>query len=326
MPPPATSSPNIDSGTAQRGSRDWAEASREHIAYRRTYILPTRFGLAFAFMLFALFLGAMNYNNNMAFFLVFLLTGLALFSMTRTHRNLVGLRIGGMEASPVFAGEPMHVRLMLENPAAFARLDLTLSTRRGKLMGPPLDLAPGGQGLCLLEVPTRVRGRFELRGLRLASRRPLGLFRAFHPLSLPVHSMVYPKPADPPRPLPASPSTSSRARSHRVESEDFKGLRPYRHGDGRKRISWPAYAKGLGLLIKDFEMPAGQEIQILRWADAPGNPEERLSHLTRWVTTLAALHLEYGLELPTGGVPASQGSRHLDHCLTCLALYPGRVR
>ncbi|MHB1543576.1 MAG: DUF58 domain-containing protein [Gammaproteobacteria bacterium] len=323
MPEQAAS--NIDSGTGHDQNRREA-LWPSPITYRRTYILPTRFGFAFSFILIALFLGAMNYDNNMAFFLVFLLIGLALFSMTRTHRNLVGLRIHGIAASPVFAGEPMRIRLMLENPATFTRLDLTLSTRRGRLAGTPLDLAPGQEGICMLDVPTLARGRFELWGLRLVSRRPFGLFRAFHTLSLPVHSTIYPKPADPPRPLPANPSTLSRTRPHRVESEDFQGLRPYRHGDGRKRISWSAYAKGLGLLIKDFEIPAGEEIQILRWADAPGDPEERLSHLTRWVIALASLHLEYGVDLPNGSVPASQGRHHLDHCLTCLALYPERVQ
>ena len=324
---PAARSIQTDSGRDPGWRPDLIETSRlERIPYRRTYILPTRFGFAFALMLFALFLGAMNYNNNMAFFLVFLLTGLGLFSMTRTHRNLVGLKILGIEAPSVFAGEPMRIRLVLENEAAFGRLDLTLSTRRGQHRGPPLDLAPGKTGTCVLELPTGSRGRFDPGRLSLVSRRPFGLFRAFHPLTYPVRSIVYPKPAEPPRPIPASPSTSMRSRSDRVEAEDFKGLRPYRPGDGRKRISWPAYAKGLGLLIKDFELPAGEEIRILRWADAPGDPEERLSHLTRWVINLSTLKLEYGLELPCGSVPVSQGLHHLDRCLTHLALYPEPIR
>ncbi len=298
----------------------------QHIRYRRTYILPTRFGFAFAFMLLALFLGAMNYNNNLAFLLVFLLTGLALFSMIRIHRNLVGLRILGIEAPPAYAGEPVHVSVRVGNPAGFTRLDLTLKTRPGSLQGAPLDLAPGEEAWCRLEVPTRVRGRIELGALKLVTRRPFGLFQAFSPLTLSIQATVYPKPADPPEPLPVHPATSGPNHASRVESEDFQGFRPYRRGDGRKRISWPAYAKGLGLIVKDFETPQGEEIPTLRWADAPGNLEERLSHLTRWALMLESRQQPFGLELPTESVPPDRGLRHLHRCLTCLALYPERDR
>ena len=46
---------------------------------RRVYVLPTRFGLFFSALVFAMLLGALNYNNNPALLLALLLgaTGLA---------------------------------------------------------------------------------------------------------------------------------------------------------------------------------------------------------------------------------------------------------
>lgn len=326
MPRPTFWSLPFRSGTDQPRAEGRSTASRRgSIPYRRTYILPTRFGLTFAFVLFALFLGAMNYNNNMVFFMVFLLAGLALFSMTRTHRNLVGLRIDRVDAMPVFAGEPIRIQLQLENTAPFTRLDLTLGTRRQGHLGAPLDLAPGERGSCWLDLPTEKRGRFECKSLVLVSRRPFGLFRAFHPLPVEIRSVIYPKPADPSRPLPVSSTHSNRSHARQTETHDFMGLRPYRDGDGRKRISWPTYAKGLGLWVKEFDRPTGQDIEMLRWVDAPGDLEERLSHLARWVVTLAGQPISYGLELPNGTIPAARGIPHRDRCLTCLALYPEHV-
>lgn len=43
---------------------------------RRIYILPTGLGVAFSLMLFAMFIGAMNYANNLALGLTFLLGSL----------------------------------------------------------------------------------------------------------------------------------------------------------------------------------------------------------------------------------------------------------
>ena len=52
--------------------------------------MPTRLGIAFTLMLFAMFLGAMNYANNLALGLTFMLGALALTAMHHCHRNLAG--------------------------------------------------------------------------------------------------------------------------------------------------------------------------------------------------------------------------------------------
>ena len=44
---------------------------------RRIYILPTRFGLVFGALVFAMLLGSLNYGASLGFVLTFLLTGSA---------------------------------------------------------------------------------------------------------------------------------------------------------------------------------------------------------------------------------------------------------
>jgi uncharacterized protein (DUF58 family) len=290
------------------------------IRYRKTYILPTPFGLSFALMLAALFLGAMNYNNNMAFLLTFLLAGIALLSMSRVHGNLVGLVIHPTDPAPVFAGETLYLAITIENPRALHRRGLVLRGSRGSEPGKAVDLPAHGSTVLTVSVPTRTRGWLTLTHLRLESRQPFGLFVAWAPLPQSQRVLVYPAPAHPPRPLPpAAGSVPGRPAPPNVD--DFQGLRKYRPGDARRHIHWPAYARGRGLLTKRFETPPA-EPRLLRWQDAPGSVEERLSHLTRWILELESAACPYGLVLPNAQEPPQCNPRHHQRCLTALALYP----
>ena len=76
-------------------------------------------------MLFAMFLGAMNYANNLALGLTFLLGALGLTAMHYCHRNLAGVRVRSAASEPVFAVETARFRIALENgaPARATRAD-----------------------------------------------------------------------------------------------------------------------------------------------------------------------------------------------------------
>ena len=117
---------NLDFGIARRLrllSRRWAR--KRHgvdtepltLPSRRIYIVPTGMGIAFALMLTAMFIGAMNYANNLALGLTFLLGSLALTAMHYCHRNLAGLVIRSANTEPVFAGDDATFQIALENTA-----------------------------------------------------------------------------------------------------------------------------------------------------------------------------------------------------------------
>jgi uncharacterized protein (DUF58 family) len=307
-----------DAGRVPTGS---AEFSRQTVPYRKTYILPTPFGLAFALMLAALFLGAMNYNNNMAFLLAFLLAGTALLSMSRVHGNLVGLVIHPEPPAPVFAGENLPLVIHLENPSSLPRLGLVLRTSHLAEPGRAVDLPAHSSLTLTLSVPTRMRGWFAPPSLRLESRRPFGLFVAWIRLPPLPPTVIYPVPANPALPLPPPSTGSGSRRPDQADVEDFQGLRRYRPGDTLRHIHWPAYARGGGLLTKRFEAPP-TETRILNWLETPGRLEERLSHLTRWIIELEAACCPYGLVLPNLNEPPQCNPDHHQRCLTALALYP----
>ncbi|MGH8187832.1 MAG: DUF58 domain-containing protein, partial [Steroidobacteraceae bacterium] len=95
----------------RRKTRAWAR--KRHgidpdpliLSGRRIYILPTALGTGFGLMVVAMFLGAMNYANNLALALAFMLGSLAMTAMHYCHRNLAGLHIRSAASEPVFAGQ-----------------------------------------------------------------------------------------------------------------------------------------------------------------------------------------------------------------------------
>ncbi|NIW24082.1 MAG: hypothetical protein GWN29_05635, partial [Gammaproteobacteria bacterium] len=93
---------------------------------RRIYILPSRFGLAFGFTIFAMLLGALNYGSSLGFALTFLLSGLGIVIMRHCHYNLRGARIRFLAAQPVFASDPAEFRFALSNDASSPRYEILL--------------------------------------------------------------------------------------------------------------------------------------------------------------------------------------------------------
>ena len=63
------------------------------IERRRIYILPTRFGLMLAALLFAMLIAGLNYNSNLGLAFAFLMVSLVLVAMHHCHRNLLGLGV-----------------------------------------------------------------------------------------------------------------------------------------------------------------------------------------------------------------------------------------
>ena len=90
--------------------RQGADAHAIALKRRRIYILPTRFGVVFAAMVFAMLLGSLNYAASLGFALTFLLAGLCLVVMHHCHNNLLGATIKFVGAAPVFAGRARRIQ------------------------------------------------------------------------------------------------------------------------------------------------------------------------------------------------------------------------
>ena len=71
--------------------RQGADLGEFELHRRRLYIVPTGLGFAYATMLLAMLVGGLNYGNNLALLLTFLLAAAGWVAMHQAHANLQGI-------------------------------------------------------------------------------------------------------------------------------------------------------------------------------------------------------------------------------------------
>jgi uncharacterized protein (DUF58 family) len=287
---------------------------------RRIYILPTGAGVAAAALLFVMLLAGMNYNNSLALLLCFLVCGVALVSMHECHGMLSGLRLLRAAADNSYAGGLGELQLCFDNPQTRTRSALQL--RVPGCVPSRFELPAAATQLVRLKYQAGARGRQRIDRLELSSTAPLGLFRAWTWLHLPLEAIVYPAPGGT-RPLPPrSGDPRHGARRARVSGEEeWAGLRPLQESDSPRSVAWKVYARGGPLLVAQYDAPAGLH-RLLDFAPLQSLPlEQQLSQLAQWVLDCERLGDTYRLQLPQQALPVGHGIGQQRACLEALALY-----
>jgi len=299
-------------------ARDHTEPSPIRLDRRRVYILPTRAGALFAMVLLAMLLGAINYNNSLAYALTFLLASLTVVSILHTFRNLHGLTFHAGHPSAVFAGNSVRFPIAIENHTS-ERFAIAVQFGQGE---PVLsDVAQGEMHWLELHLPSERRGWLPLPRITVSTLYPLGLFRAWGYLYFDTRALIYPLPAADQRlPIPEEEGNTSGGDLGRG-SDDFAQLRPYHPGDSLRHVDWKAYAREVGLLVKQFGAARTPELWRSWQSATERDIEARLSQLCRWVLDAEAAGLTYGLLMPGHRVEPARGEAHRRHCLEILALH-----
>lgn len=290
------------------------------LGHRKVFILPTAHGVVYLLVLLVMLAGSINYSLSLGFVLTFLLAGLALNGMLYTFRNLANLRVSALHPQPVFCGDGVHFELRVENTARIARVGIE-ALHPG--CEPALFGVPAGdETIVSILVAAERRGIRPIGRITLRTRYPLGLFRAWSYVDLDIGCLVYPRPEDPPAPLPARSGERGDGTASAEGNEDFAGLRSYHAGDSMRRIAWKADARGSGLLSKVFSGRADSRLWF-EWQSLPPelDTEARLSRLTRWVLEADMGDTAYGLRLPERTIAPDTGAAHRADCLRALALF-----
>lgn len=295
----------------------------------RVSIRPTGYGWLYLLTLCGMLVGSANFGNNLGFLLTFLLTGMAVASILRTHAQVKGAGLEFVRAQPVYAGTNAVFEYSLRSPRDAAGLEICFLDGAGHPVGETIsvDLAAVTARNVMLEIHALRRGLLRPGPLLLASRQPFGLFLAKRLVESEAVCLVYPAPA---------PGAVAMHRAHgRPERggqgaqgghgvEEFSGLRAYAPGDAMQRIAWKSSLRGQGLLTKEFEGLAGGAFVLDYAAQAPLPVEERLSRLCKMALSAKSLGEPFSLLLPGKTLAAESGERHLRACLRALALFaPG---
>jgi len=287
------------------------------LEYRHIYVLPTRFGFWFGVLLVLTVIGGLNFNNNMALMLGFLLAAIAQLTTLLAYRNLAGLTVQSISATPVFAGDRARFRVLVGNHEARSRFAVEAVAPDSRSC---TDIEPADSGALTLEQDTWQRGWLDMDPFRIENRYPLGLFRAWSVILPQASCLVYPRPATHPPPLPKT-GQGDAGTPVRGDGEHFHGLREYRRGDSLHRIAWRASARHGKLYTREMESPVEDACELNWYLMGGGNTEEKLSILTAWVLRAERLQIPYSLEMPGTALPADLGEAHRDTCLETLALF-----
>jgi uncharacterized protein (DUF58 family) len=298
---------------------------------QRVYIFPTLQGWLYAVMLVVMLLGAINYNNSMAFMLCFLLASLGLVCMINTYRNLAGLILTSTTPKPVFAEQQALFPIQLDNRLGLARYSIQIESyetikilfrKRKQRHIVSVSVKAGKPSTSYYPVKTTKRGILKLERLKLSTNFPLGLFSAWAYFEPEFYCLIYPTPKGN-KQLPQNVLQKENVDyGMRSGTDDFSGFRKYRPGDPVNSIAWKAFAREQGLLVKQFSGKGSQTL-ILSW-DAVSyinDVESRLSQLCYWVLLAEKSSIQYGLEIPDKKIDPGLGTHHKEHCLEALARY-----
>lgn len=284
------------------------------LSRRRIYVLPTRFGLVFALMLFTMMLGALNYNNNAALLLTCLLGGGTFLSMFVAFRTLDGLSLLTVHAAPCFAGERLALQLQFSGGARLRR-----ALRLDHPGGSRLFRLSAEEGRLQLDLVTERRGWYVLPRLRLWSEFPLGLFWVWSYLHPEFRCVIYPRPEQLGPALPDS-GVATGGKTQRRDGDDFATLRGYRPSDPPRLIAWKASARHDTLLVREHEHSPSREVILDFAAMQLPDREARIARLARWVLLAESEQRPYELRLPHRRIGPALGPVHRHTCLTELAL------
>jgi uncharacterized protein (DUF58 family) len=287
---------------------------------RRIYILPTRAGMVFAFFLLAMLVAAINYTNNLAFLLTFLLGSISILSAIHAYANLAGFELESARLFPAYCDDDARLQLFFR---AGGRERRRLKVRIGTAED-SLSMPAGAVREMDLNIPTARRGLRPLGQVVISTRYPLGLFRAWSPLILPVNGLVYPRPlaADTMDWFSLHGEGDEGSLGAVSQSGEFGGVRPYRPEDGLSRVSWKASAKGGGLFAKEFRSGVARSV-VFDWHEIRVfDYEERISLLAGLVREAERLGLSYGMRLPEVDIAPGSGASQAHRCLEALALMP----
>jgi len=285
----------------------------------RLQLRPTRYGIVFILLLLGMFIGSLNYANNLGYLLTFLLGSMALVSVAQTYKNISGLKILAAQTNPVFAGESAGFAFTTDD-SGFDRRGIAMAFAGGKPAA--LDTVKGTKARIQVHVQAVSRGLLRPWPLVIYSDYPLGLFRVQSQLILALGCIVYPRPQNGKVKTFAekfAPETNGGLSGS--GTDDFRGLKGYLPGDPLQRISWKASSRGRGLFTKQYRGQYDASV-YLDWDLLPGSDAERkLSLLCHAVLEAQQNNLNYGLKLPGLTIGPGNSPIHKNRCLKSLALF-----
>jgi uncharacterized protein (DUF58 family) len=291
----------------------------------KAFIFPTGFGFAFGILTFILLVMAIGYGNNLLYFFVFLLVSMGLTGAWQTNKNIECARITGIETEFLFANEPNSITLHLQNTydkSPLWDIEVPADLKRQEQTGfKTVDEVQVARNVDVHWTPSQ-RGRAQLPRLRIQSRFPYKMLRAWKYFEKADAILVYPQRKGSQNFRSLLGSQAQKDLESKPETEGlFRDYREFQRTDSPSRIDWKRSLKHQKHLVKNYESAGERKILIdFDMTQASLSFEDRLSQMALWVDLCHNKKEIYSIKL--GGYQSEFSSTllHYKACLEKLAL------
>ncbi|MGF1679371.1 MAG: hypothetical protein ACFCUX_09265 [Candidatus Methylacidiphilales bacterium] len=268
---------------------------------------------------------SVNYSNNAAYAVLFLLVSLVLVSAVEAWTALARMEAEAAVEVSGFAGEEAEVVVRLRQSGSRAAEALRVWFPDWEGVEDSERVArvrPGEVILHRLILPLRRRGVWTLQELRLESCFPLGFWKMEVRVPVKVGVTVYPCVKGErswPEKIWVDAGHEDEWSHHR--GEHFAGHRRFEEGESERHVDWRAFSRGKGKWIKDYR-GGGQGCVRFALLDLEGlETEERLSQLAKWVVEAGRERVDFVLDLGMWSSEPGRGEQQVRRCLERLAAW-----
>jgi len=235
---------------------------------------PSKLGLSFIALGFFLYLISLQSRSGLLFLILGILFGCYVINIASAYHAAKYLGLVPPDAMTGTEGETIRGTWELTNPSN-AAIGLTeVRTSAGDVLF-RIGVVAAGETIHITPDLSLVRrGIYPFHSLALISSYPFGLVRCRRHLPIEGEFVVYPAPYDCPVPRAAGfePMVGGKytGKNRSPSGDRFSGVRPMQPSDPLKLIHWASSAKGLEIMVKEFDEELSGRVAILM--DAEPNP------------------------------------------------------
>ncbi len=274
---------------------------------------------------------AINTGNNLLYLVLATLLSLIIISGLMSEFTMKGLKITRTQPRTFFKGTPFSTSLNITNSKKIIP-SLCFRVYELPCEGLPdthsyvVKVGAGATYSSTLTNTFTARGLIELKGFKITTTFPFGLFLKSKKLIHPETILVYPsiKPPGDVNILNGILSKRGASTSTRGSGTELYNIREYTQHDDARHIHWKSAARSDNLMVKEFEQEAERSLVIslqnISEEGAENLFELKIDEAAGMVNFFIEQGWSVGLETLSGAIAESRGSAHLHKMLEFLAL------
>jgi len=302
----------------------------------------TKEGLIFTLFTLPIGLAAINTGNNMLYLILGMLLSIIATNGILSETVIKKVSLRSKLPSRAFAQDSFSAFVELINgkkrfPSYILRVSHIWQNASQKISieekaGTCIKLNPQSSTKVRIQSKIPHRGKYSIRGYKIATRFPFGLFDKSREILEPQEIVVYPKPlAVQVEGRGYSQNWGNADRNARGMGGDLFALREYRHGDDARHIHWKVSAKMRRPILQEFSATGREkgvvvfDNRILRGSSFNEKYFEQAVSKVAYLIDLAFREdREMGLWTPDRFFSANCGESHYHDMMCYLAIIQPR--